>query len=304
MEHTLSTASVEELDVMRPFFPILENPNILDTVFDMAFEADDDESTALFTVSITEDLDILGLDSGLYNNNITEEPATVAPLATLLSIDYSPDRTSTESVENDSVSVRQQSTPKSPPTPSTPIISMPTLAPAPATSSAADDGDIDLWDKHHDSQALNAPVLIQIARPRLTDEYTGNLATPAFATPVLNTMHSATEYSSEDPMYSRMHYPGHAHIQHPVGYGPPFMFYPPMGYWMHPIHPTYPMPHPAPPPPASIPATSKKRAFEFIEPEMPSNFIANPNNHGRWEFDSSGKRRYLNAPKLTKLCAS
>lgn len=43
--------------------------------------------------------------------------------------------------------------------------------------------------------------------------------------------------------------------------------------------------------------TSQKRKFEFVEPTVPSDFVENPNNHGRWVIDSSGKRHYLNAPK-------
>lgn len=43
--------------------------------------------------------------------------------------------------------------------------------------------------------------------------------------------------------------------------------------------------------------TGQKQKFEFVELTVPSDFVENPNNHGRWEIDSSGKRHYLNAPK-------
>lgn len=45
---------------------------------------------------------------------------------------------------------------------------------------------------------------------------------------------------------------------------------------------------------------SNKRAFEFVEPTVPEKFVANPNNHGRWEIDSVGNRKYLNAPKVKR----
>lgn len=39
------------------------------------------------------------------------------------------------------------------------------------------------------------------------------------------------------------------------------------------------------------------RQFIFAENTVPSNFVANPNNHGRWLVDELGRRHYLNAPK-------
>lgn len=42
---------------------------------------------------------------------------------------------------------------------------------------------------------------------------------------------------------------------------------------------------------------SNKRPFTFVDATVPENFMANPNNHGRWEVDASGRRRYLNAPR-------
>lgn len=43
-----------------------------------------------------------------------------------------------------------------------------------------------------------------------------------------------------------------------------------------------------------------KQTFEFLEPTVPVGFVANPNNHSRWEIDSAGKRHYMNAPKAKR----
>ncbi|GAD99362.1 hypothetical protein TSTA_076430 [Paecilomyces variotii No. 5] len=37
--------------------------------------------------------------------------------------------------------------------------------------------------------------------------------------------------------------------------------------------------------------------FTFAETSVPESFVANPNNHGRWQIDASGRRHYLNGPK-------
>lgn len=66
-------------------------------------------------------------------------------------------------------------------------------------------------------------------------------------------------------------------------------------------YPTEMAPPPAPamnPPP--IPAPSKKRAWEFVDPVMPKGFVANPDNHGRFQR-INGKMVYLNGPKAKKL---
>jgi hypothetical protein len=46
----------------------------------------------------------------------------------------------------------------------------------------------------------------------------------------------------------------------------------------------------------SLPSPST-RQFAFAENTVPDNFVANPNNHGRWLVDKLGRRHYLNAPR-------
>lgn len=59
--------------------------------------------------------------------------------------------------------------------------------------------------------------------------------------------------------------------------------------------------HPTAPPEL----VSNKRAFEFVEPTVPGNaFAANPDNHGRFEYDRAGNRKYLNAPKVKRPCTN
>ncbi|KAJ5632607.1 hypothetical protein N7490_008946 [Penicillium lividum] len=50
----------------------------------------------------------------------------------------------------------------------------------------------------------------------------------------------------------------------------------------------------------TVPA-SNTRGFDFINTTCPGDFVANPNNHGRWEYDRHGQRRYLNAPAVKRL---
>lgn len=49
------------------------------------------------------------------------------------------------------------------------------------------------------------------------------------------------------------------------------------------------------PRPAVAPA--QQQQFTFAPTTMPANFVANPNNHGRWSIDESGKRHYLNGAR-------
>ncbi|KAJ5183633.1 hypothetical protein N7492_001249 [Penicillium capsulatum] len=48
------------------------------------------------------------------------------------------------------------------------------------------------------------------------------------------------------------------------------------------------------------PKSPIKRTIEFMEPTVPYGFVANPNNHGRWSYDSAGNKHYLNAPKVKR----
>ncbi|CAI7665362.1 unnamed protein product [Penicillium pancosmium] len=50
------------------------------------------------------------------------------------------------------------------------------------------------------------------------------------------------------------------------------------------------------PQPQSNPQLPVPKAYEF-DNKFPTNFYANPNNHGRWTYMPDGSRKYLNAPK-------
>lgn len=57
---------------------------------------------------------------------------------------------------------------------------------------------------------------------------------------------------------------------------------------------------PAMSPPVPAPSGTK-RTFEFLDPEVPTGFKANPDNHGRFEYTADGRRVYLNGPEGKKL---
>ncbi|KAJ5707033.1 hypothetical protein N7488_006834 [Penicillium malachiteum] len=62
------------------------------------------------------------------------------------------------------------------------------------------------------------------------------------------------------------------------------------------------VPQPVPSQPANPQPTTPKRVFEFINTTVPRGFVANPNNHGRWQVDGNGQRHYLNAPAAKRQC--
>jgi hypothetical protein len=51
-------------------------------------------------------------------------------------------------------------------------------------------------------------------------------------------------------------------------------------------------------------ASPRKRTFEFMENIVPSNFVANPDNHARWTVSPNGDRTYLNGPQVKKARVS
>lgn len=52
------------------------------------------------------------------------------------------------------------------------------------------------------------------------------------------------------------------------------------------------------------PASPKKRSFQFMENIVPTDFVANPNNHARWSISPNGDRTYLNGPQAKKARTS
>ncbi|KAJ5280983.1 hypothetical protein N7478_006355 [Penicillium angulare] len=105
-------------------------------------------------------------------------------------------------------------------------------------------------------------------------------------------------YLPPQPAYNQLMYPPSAAPPftqpvyatapiHPMGYNPyPYMMplYPVQ--MAPPMHRPQPRPQPTKPP----------KVFEFVNPTVPDKFVANPNNHARWEVDKDGSRHYLNAP--------
>lgn len=45
------------------------------------------------------------------------------------------------------------------------------------------------------------------------------------------------------------------------------------------------------------PTQQQQQQITFAPTTMPANFVPNPNNHGRWSIDESGKRHYLNGAR-------
>ena len=101
-------------------------------------------------------------------------------------------------------------------------------------------------------------------------------------------MYHPIHFHEHTPMPLPMPLPMPRPIEIGQFYPPYLTFFTPMGY-----PPTYPVPRPV----RQLPPVSNKRSFQFVDPETPQNFVANPNNHGRWQFDRQGNRHYLNAPK-------
>lgn len=60
-------------------------------------------------------------------------------------------------------------------------------------------------------------------------------------------------------------------------------------------------PPPCPAMKSAAPAPSNKRAFQFVEPVVPKGFVANPENHGRFQYEN-GNRVYLNGPINKRPC--
>ncbi|KAJ5107884.1 hypothetical protein N7456_004559 [Penicillium angulare] len=78
---------------------------------------------------------------------------------------------------------------------------------------------------------------------------------------------------------------------HPMGYNPyPYMMP------QYPVQMPPPMPRPMPRQMPRPQPTQPLKVFEFVDTTVPEGFVANPNNHARWEVDKDGTRHYLNAP--------
>jgi hypothetical protein len=298
MDTTLSTFPIEGNDLMDPSFPTLTiDPADLD-LDNMTFTFDDDESANIWAFRHRlQDLPIL--DTGLQENNVAEEPTTVKPLATLVSDEHLFDSTTCPDLSNYSASEREDSV-SSQYTPPTPISKSPSLERAPIMPPAP--VGVTSQAQHQMPRDPTAEEIELIAQ-HLHNEWISLNQHPSTPNPppahIIVEIRPEGRYPRQVPVYYPMHY--HEHTTMP---GPQFgQFYPAFPPMRHPIPPTYPMPpRTIQPPPVS--PVSNKRTFEFVEPEVPENFVANPNNHGRWQYDRHGNRHYLNAPKTKRARAN
>lgn len=290
MDTILSAFPIDGNDLMDASLPDLtNNPADLD-LDNMTFAFDDEESAAIW--AFRDKLqDPPTFDTGLQENNVAEEPKTIEPLATLIADEHSFDSTCPD-LSNDSVSGREDSIP-SQYTPPTPVSKSPSLERAPVMPPAP--VGVTSQAQHQMPRDPTAEEIELIAQ-HLQNEWISLNQHPSTPNPPL--AHIIVEirpeggYPRQVPMYYPMHYHEHTAMPDPQ-FGQFYPVFPPMG---HSIPPTYPMP----PRDIQAPPVSNKRTFEFVEPEVPGNFVANPNNHGRWQYDRHGNRHYLNAPKTKR----
>lgn len=298
---------------MGPFYPSLNNTNQADTKDNMSLFQFDDIESFMFNALRNELRQEPELDTGLrHDSNIAEEPTTVAPLATLLSFDSSSSDNSTLSPVTTDTTLENKE-PAAILTPPTPICNSPIHQPAAFAPPATVSVDVNQQNQQQEPRAPSTPVMVDIVARQIHAEWldlnrsrssSTEIPDPAPITmdyhpvehPHQVPMSRPVQHPHQVTMYHPMHYHGHRPIQRPMEsshFCPHHMFCPHMG---RPSPQTYPLPSPAP----RQPPVSNKRTFEFVEPEIPDNFVANPNNHGRWQYDRSGNRHYLNAPK-TKM---
>ncbi|KAJ5732679.1 hypothetical protein N7493_004160 [Penicillium malachiteum] len=156
-------------------------------------------------------------------------------------------------------------------------------------------------------------------------------AAPPFSPPVMAPAPHPMGYNIPLPFTQfTPHIQSHIHAQIPsdvpmAPFPPQFQYHPQfMPPMAHPMYQPQPQPqqqpyigpravpqpvphHPVPPQPVPSQSvnpqpTTPKRVFEFINTTVPEGFVANPNNHGRWQVDSNGQRHYLNAPAAKRQC--
>ncbi|KAF3389316.1 hypothetical protein F1880_004127 [Penicillium rolfsii] len=289
MDIPLSTYPIEGNDLMDKSFSTLTNDPAEIDLEKMSFTLVEEESAALWAVR--DQLQDITARGTQLHENVTEKPTTVEPLATLISDENSLDSTTYRSLANDTASERDDSIP-SHYTPPTPVSNSPPLEPARVMSSAPAD-----LNSHAQPQVPRDPTAeeIGIIAQHLQNEWMSLNQYPSASNPLLT--HIIMEFRADGyPHQALATYPMHYHELMPMpGLRELSHYYPVFSSMGPPMPPTYPTPpRPLPPP------VSNKRTFEFIEPEVPESFVANPDNHGRWQYDRQGNRHYLNAPKTKR----
>lgn len=292
---------------------------------------DDEESAALFRAFANEAWEGLGPDCTLGEQSTpstclpeqpSEEASVAYPTPSPTQSDSHASSTSKRVTAPVSANMMTGTRELSPPTPPTPVIPTPSDAPAPSPLpgivSLPPTLSVDIAEASF-AFANVAPESAQMAQS-LGAGHTPSPPGTAY------TSQSFSGYMTQDPTYS---WSGAAPI--PQGYlaqTMPGPFYPWNIMAMAPVAQPYPsQPWPAPVQvgnatasaspaqrypmhtvPASVSATSSaisalpsnKRTFDFANPVMPAGFVANPNNHGRFQY-VDGQRIYLNGPKPKRM---
>lgn len=284
-----------EMDPMQQVHSTQEGMHQSDmTLGNTTFEFEEEESAALFLAFHGELCEGPEFDTGLPNSNISEQPTTVVPLATLIVNDHISDSTTCDSVSNDSASESKESA-TGQYTPPTPVCDSP--SPGPALDTPPAPAHVNKHDELQEPRDPSTPMMVNILAQNIHEEWVrlNDFSSTALPSPADLLMDDRrVEPPFELAMYHPIHFHGHTPMLRPIDFGqfyPHLMFFTPMGY-----PPTYPVPRPVP----QLPPVSNKRSFQFVDPEIPQNFVANPNNHGRWQYDRQGNRHYLNAPKRSR----
>lgn len=142
----------------------------------------------------------------------------------------------------------------------------------------------------YNAQFMHIPQPICTPQPIYNPEPTYNAQPMYNPEPIYN----AQPMFNPEPMYS-------THNLYPPQpmYGTQHVYAPQPTYKTQ-NHPNQPQSVPKSKPQQPAKSSPKKRTFEFLEPTVPVGFVANPNNHSRWEYDAAGKRHYMNAPKVKR----
>jgi hypothetical protein len=285
---------------MHQFYPTLSDNSQADMDIDnTSFTFDDEESATLFRALGGWAQQVPEIATELDGINAAEEPTTVAPLAKLIAVDCS-SATTSNYVTTDSASDKNLSAASTYTLPTPPFSHSPTPAPAPVAPPAPADVGTNQG-QSQEPQTPSTPELMWRVYQHIEEEAISlqqfvdtQLQRPA---QMIEGQHPAP-YPRPVTMYHPMNDYGHTSMQPQVEFVEvhPDVVYCTRIYGTAP--PTYPAPPPAPPRRAS--PVSNKREIHFLEPEVPQNFVANPNNHGRWDIDTNGTRYYLNAPKTKR----
>lgn len=300
METTLSALPVEETELMHQLYPTLSDNSQADMDVDnTSFTFDDEESATLFRALGSWAQQVPEIASELDGINTPEEHTTVAPLARLTAIDCS-SATTSNYVTTDSASDKNLSAASTYTSPTFSLSHSPTPAPDPVAPPAPADMGTNQG-QSQEPQTPNTPELMWRVYQHIEEEAISLqqfVDTQLQRPELMIEGHHPAPYPHPITIYHPMNDYGHTSMQPQVEFVEvhPDVVYCTRIYGIAPA--TYPAPAPTRPRRAS--PVSNKREIHFLEPEMPQDFVANPNNHGRWDIDTNGNRYYLNAPRTKR----